>query len=370
MSAEDQLSEELRTRYDRQVRLWGSQTQQRLQSTVVHVNFRSWGGAGAELAKNLVLGGVGEMTMDGPSGAPKPCDLQANMFLLAGYGGELTQEAEESAKDHRSPLTPQQLTMNGLSGLNPFVKMKNAHVLHAAKRGESDPNVAKNGTVIILHQSGADEINTIYSMLWERRNTAPSLLVSIVHFGPHALALLLPITADGGRHQASAVESPRQVGRKSARQVSENESENATTKKAGIPPFDGKLRDPEYLERQPALFQRIVLLLHTYDTQKMTVAKLRKLRKSLGCYSAFAEDASDDELKEFLAMATTHPDNGLDGVSCIEAATIGGILCQQVISRIGKGIARGGAVEDGAAPVAEWLLFNSDVEMECLVGQL
>ncbi|KAH9599799.1 hypothetical protein LSM04_006371, partial [Trypanosoma melophagium] len=50
------MNKEERTRYDRQVRLWGKATQEQLGQTEVYVNGIT--SATAEISKNLVLAGV------------------------------------------------------------------------------------------------------------------------------------------------------------------------------------------------------------------------------------------------------------------------------------------------------------------------
>jgi ubiquitin-like 1-activating enzyme E1 A len=66
--------------YDRQIRLWGMTAQQRIRSAkVLLVTLR---GLGAEVAKNLVLAGIGSLTI--LDGAPvKGTDLGAQFFLSA-----------------------------------------------------------------------------------------------------------------------------------------------------------------------------------------------------------------------------------------------------------------------------------------------
>ena len=48
-------------RYDRQIRLWGMETQMRMSTT--RVLLAGAGGLAAEVAKNLVLAGVGHVTL-------------------------------------------------------------------------------------------------------------------------------------------------------------------------------------------------------------------------------------------------------------------------------------------------------------------
>jgi ubiquitin-like 1-activating enzyme E1 A len=66
--------------YDRQIRVWGVDAQQRLRNARVLV--AGVDGAAAELCKNLVLAGIGSLTLCDEHAAT-PHDLQANFFLAA-----------------------------------------------------------------------------------------------------------------------------------------------------------------------------------------------------------------------------------------------------------------------------------------------
>lgn len=60
-NAEAEVSEKEIIQYDRQIRLWGLDAQKRLRaSKVCSIGL---GSLGAEIVKNLVLAGIGEMTL-------------------------------------------------------------------------------------------------------------------------------------------------------------------------------------------------------------------------------------------------------------------------------------------------------------------
>lgn len=65
--------------YDRQMRLWGVEAQKRLQSS--HVLISGLSALGSELAKNLVLSGMGVTLHD--ARAVSPADAASQFFLDA-----------------------------------------------------------------------------------------------------------------------------------------------------------------------------------------------------------------------------------------------------------------------------------------------
>lgn len=77
-SATEKLSEEEAALYDRQIRLWGADAQQRMREA--HVLIYGFGGIHAEVCKNVVLAGIGAVTiMD--EAIVEPQHLSAQFFL-------------------------------------------------------------------------------------------------------------------------------------------------------------------------------------------------------------------------------------------------------------------------------------------------
>lgn len=78
MATHTSITEDEAALYDRQLRLWGVEAQNRMRnSSVLLYTFR---GVAAEIAKNVVLAGVGNVTLlDGQEVAEE--DLGANFFL-------------------------------------------------------------------------------------------------------------------------------------------------------------------------------------------------------------------------------------------------------------------------------------------------
>ena len=75
-----QLTEEESAIYDRQIRIWGVEAQTRMRSSSVLV--LSFSGLSCELCKNLVLTGVGSLTLH-DTAACTVTDLSSNFFLTA-----------------------------------------------------------------------------------------------------------------------------------------------------------------------------------------------------------------------------------------------------------------------------------------------
>jgi amyloid beta precursor protein binding protein 1 len=112
-------------RYDRQIRIWGAEGQQRLESSrVVLLNCTP---TGSETLKNLVLGGISSFTIvDGERVTPK--DLGNNFLVLSSSVGssraqvvtELLKELNESVQGSYVEDTPAGLIENNPQFFNNF----------------------------------------------------------------------------------------------------------------------------------------------------------------------------------------------------------------------------------------------------------
>ncbi|RKP02444.1 hypothetical protein CXG81DRAFT_24905 [Caulochytrium protostelioides] len=98
-AAADRLSADEAALYDRQIRLWGFSAQARLRAA--HVLVVGFEGPAPELIKNLVLSGVGALTVLDDAVAVA-ADLAANFFLTAAE----TAEAEASPSSSSSSSSP------------------------------------------------------------------------------------------------------------------------------------------------------------------------------------------------------------------------------------------------------------------------
>lgn len=78
MSSNQTLSKEEAELYDRQIRLWGHDSQQRITNAKILV--LGFGGLASEIAKNMVLAGINTMTIVDWKKAEE-IDLSAHLFL-------------------------------------------------------------------------------------------------------------------------------------------------------------------------------------------------------------------------------------------------------------------------------------------------
>jgi len=95
-----QLSEEERAVYDRQLRVWGVEAQKRLRSSSVLIV--GLGGLGAEVSKNLVLAGVGRLTIVDERSVTEE-DMDASFLLDQSHLGK---NRAESSLDQLRLLNP------------------------------------------------------------------------------------------------------------------------------------------------------------------------------------------------------------------------------------------------------------------------
>ena len=86
--------------YDRQIRLWGAASQHRMMES--HVLVSGLNGTGAELVKNLVLGGVGSVTLHDTSSVTYS-DVCANFFLSESQVGKNRAESSLSNVQELNP---------------------------------------------------------------------------------------------------------------------------------------------------------------------------------------------------------------------------------------------------------------------------
>ncbi|RHW67255.1 ubiquitin activating enzyme [Trypanosoma brucei equiperdum] len=89
-----------KTRYDRQMRLWGKSTQERLRRT--EVNIKGITSANAEVAKNLVLAGVGSVVLD-DTAPVEAADLKHSFILQGCKLGERRGEASAGKLQSLNP---------------------------------------------------------------------------------------------------------------------------------------------------------------------------------------------------------------------------------------------------------------------------
>ena len=88
----EQLSEEEKARYDRQIRVWGAEAQTRIQNAKVLMI--GLNGVHPEVVKNIVLAGVGVVLLD--KRTVTMSDLAYNYFLTSGDVGKEAAQASSA----------------------------------------------------------------------------------------------------------------------------------------------------------------------------------------------------------------------------------------------------------------------------------
>ena len=96
----EQLSEEEKARYDRQIRVWGAEAQTRIQNAkVIMIGLN---GVHPEVVKNIVLAGVGVVLLD--KRVVTMSDLAYNYFLTSGDVGKVRRRPLRLASKNSTAL--------------------------------------------------------------------------------------------------------------------------------------------------------------------------------------------------------------------------------------------------------------------------
>ncbi|ODQ52432.1 hypothetical protein SAICODRAFT_19626 [Saitoella complicata NRRL Y-17804] len=141
--------------YDRQIRLWGLQAQQRLRNA--NILLISLHALSAETAKNLVLAGIGRLTLLDPCRV-SPSDLGANFFLEEGDVGKGRAEA----------------VVERVKRLNPRVEV----VVDRGLVGERDEGFFGGFDLVVATEMGFDELVKINNHC---RNTNTPFYAAATH---------------------------------------------------------------------------------------------------------------------------------------------------------------------------------------------
>lgn len=297
-------ADEERVRYDRQIRLWGKSTQQRLMKT--HLHFCSIRGALAEVAKNLVLAGVRSVTIEGETPV-SGLDLGTN-FLLQGGGAE--------AGGQPVGCTVERLAADSLAALNPHVRVTTGPapaVDAGAERGlvvvlASASSAAGVAGTRAAHPS-ADTVVVVADTPWSRE-------------GSSALALFSRASGEGS---------------------------------------DGGLAA---LSQRPPQFQAAALALNLADTEGLVgdfgccVAAAAALVERLGLNEL---SAAEVEVAAVAACDGAPAPDERSQVPVILATQVGACIAQQIVADIG------GQAPATEAPVA-WMLCDAGSGMDTLIG--
>ncbi|KEG15349.1 ubiquitin activating enzyme [Trypanosoma grayi] len=161
------MSADERTRYDRQVRLWGKATQQQLQLTEVRVN--GVASATAEVAKNLVLAGVRSVVVEDES-TIDATDLKTS-FLVQGCD---IGQSRGGASTKR------------LQSLNPYV------AVHLAQNTDGARAVTTTGAPFRVTIARFKSIAEAFQEIHNPQNTVTDLVVLVANLGYLTMGLLLP----------------------------------------------------------------------------------------------------------------------------------------------------------------------------------
>lgn len=360
-------------RYDRQVRLWGASTQQRLATTSVVCRGLSYG-LTAELIKNLVLGGVGRVVLQeaagGCNGIVTEDDMPGNALLRSSDIGAVRAPLMAQRAAEMNPLVSVTATLSTSSssssssaeGTTLFVVKEwipsshGTEVMHMAE--EEDHGGATVAGV-------KKDLDTTTTCCW----TFSWSMVSVAVF-TDATVREHPLVAD-----ARLAGSPT---------VKDNEEQQQRR---------------TALQRKPWPYQLAVLLIAAdvggASLQQSFPSFAHKVGLLHGLRAQLQLTAIDDRTLQ--AVVTELEEDGAGrGVANTVAATVaGGMVAQQIITRVGRGRndeKEKGASEgertavtstEGAAPSAaatavsatslpemfDWYAFGfSDGNGECFVG--
>jgi hypothetical protein len=384
---------ELQIRYDRQIRLWGNATQKRLQSTHVHIKFTStasFHSAAIELLKNLVLGGLGSVSMESATESPtfyskasKTNDEErrerCNFLLLP---GNLPDESKEEQQPAGSSSTCREelAVLRGLKQLNPFVDVQSVGLDRALEKCVSE----ERSLVMVWAGLSRVELDKEVVSLSQKLaqfgdSTARACCISIHHIGSLSQCLFFLAQADASQHQESS------ASRKSPR------DSNSGPGSFGLAALKAALDNPSYIERQHYYYQLAVLGVHlsAFDFALLTPeAQLQLLNRTsselrvesgfyLACKGDSGANVDSGTLLKAKAQFCKWVSEGSNFVTSVDTAVAGGILCQQLIAKIGQGVwiqpiasKHEPGTASGPSNAMDWLTISSGVNMECILGSV
>lgn len=309
-------------RYDRQVRLWGASTQQRLATTSVVCRGLSYG-LTAELIKNLVLGGVGRVVLQeaaaGSGGACKEAivtadDMPGNALLRSTDIGAVRAPLMAQRAAEMNPLVSVTATLSSSStaeGTTLFVVKEwipSSHGTVHAAAPEVRMHMAEeedHGGVTVAGVK--KDLDTTTTCCW----TFSWSMVSVAVFTDATVAEH-PLVAD-----ARLAGSPT---------VKDNEEQQQRR---------------TALQRKPWPYQLAVLLIAAdvggASLQQSFPSFAHKVGLLYGLRAQLQLTAIDDRTLQ--AVVTELEEDGAGrGVANTVAATVaGGMVAQQIITRVGRG---------------------------------
>jgi ubiquitin-like 1-activating enzyme E1 A len=114
-----QISQADAKQYDRQIRLWGAQAQQRLsESRVLLIGLSS---LGAEVAKNIVLAGVKSLCIFDPTLVTDKDSSNVFLFRPTDHGSRVSAQPSSSPNSSHNDVSERSLCDAKASGSEPFM---------------------------------------------------------------------------------------------------------------------------------------------------------------------------------------------------------------------------------------------------------
>jgi hypothetical protein len=296
-------------RYDRQVRLWGSTTQQMLQATQLLVGP---GAAGSEVVKNLALGGVGHITLHDPATVCE-ADVQSCCLLRPGDVGAARRDTAVAQRlAELNPLV-QVSVLDSYQQFNATLRERNTDALRFVLFGN---RCAPSLTSELAHATSAS--NTFFVNVFSP--TCSESLVAIVRSAEEVAVL-------DGRDEK------RSVG---------------------------------FWTRRPVATQR-ALLQWQLSAVSVPTDYAERLQITLDARDAAGAHAVTDSMLETEVLAERWAGATAD---VLHNSVVGGIICQQIIGRISQAAAEKQAAATQAPQVGTLFQWAHVTPGQCLVGGL
>jgi len=309
----DLKSAEAAAVYDRQIRLWGMETQKRISEA--RILFVGFSGSSSEVCKNLVLGGVGAVTVMEDRAVTK-ADLKANFFVTADDVGKNIAEA----------------VLPRLQDLNPYVELKAA----ASKPQQLTAEAVKGFTIVCAASSSTTELARLNNVC--RASCVPFIGVGSVGCSAFAFADFL-------KHKYT--ESTKNADGEKTQEREQDflpleESIGQPWSELPINPhrlfFALKVRHEEPEGDVEVCCSKLEQVVKDLEAAEGTANSKKRKRRS-----KVPRDVSPTYMREVCEKAGTE--------ICAVCAIMGGILAQQIIR----------AVSMKDAPLCNWLFFDDTI---------
>lgn len=305
-------------RYDRQVRLWGASTQQRLATTSVVCRGLSYG-LTAELIKNLVLGGVGRVVLQEAAACKEVVVTQDDML-----GNALLRSTDIGAV--RAPLMAQRA-----AEMNPLVSV--------TATLSSSSSTAQGTTLFVVKEWIPSSHGTVHA-------AAPEVRMHMAEVEDHGGVTVAGVKKDLDTTttccwtfswsmvsvavftDATVAEHPLVADARLAGSPTVKDNEEQQQRRTA-------------LQRKPWPYQLAVLLIAAdlggASLQQSFPSFAHKVGLLYGLRAQLQLTAIDDRTLQAV-VAELEEDGAGRGVANTVAATVaGGMVAQQIITRVGRG---------------------------------